>query len=47
MADQKVPEGYYHLDRMITSAARHGAEVGCWPLEVHGRPVGELPPSRP
>ncbi|MBK5223911.1 MAG: DsrE family protein [Acidimicrobiia bacterium] len=29
MADQKVPDGYYHLDRMILSAARHGAEVGC------------------
>jgi uncharacterized protein involved in oxidation of intracellular sulfur len=29
MANQKVPEGYYHLDRMIESAARHGAEVGC------------------
>lgn len=28
-ADQKVPDGYYHLDRMIGSAARHGAEVGC------------------
>jgi uncharacterized protein involved in oxidation of intracellular sulfur len=26
---QKVPDGYYHLDRMIESAARHGAEVGC------------------
>jgi uncharacterized protein involved in oxidation of intracellular sulfur len=29
MAGQKVPEGYYHLDRMIGSAARHGAEIGC------------------
>jgi uncharacterized protein involved in oxidation of intracellular sulfur len=29
MAGQKVPDGYYHLDRMIESAARHGAEVGC------------------
>jgi uncharacterized protein involved in oxidation of intracellular sulfur len=29
IAGQKVPDGYYHLDRMITSAARHGAEVGC------------------
>lgn len=29
MADQKVPDGFYRLDRMITSAARHGAEVGC------------------
>jgi uncharacterized protein involved in oxidation of intracellular sulfur len=29
MADQKVPDGYYHLDRMITSAARHGVAIGC------------------
>lgn len=29
VSDQKVPDGYYHLDRMIESAARHGAEVGC------------------
>ena len=28
-ANQKVPDGYYHLDRMIASATRHGAEVGC------------------
>jgi uncharacterized protein involved in oxidation of intracellular sulfur len=28
-ANQKVPDGYYHLDRMILSAARHGAEIGC------------------
>lgn len=29
IAGQKVPDGYYHLDRMITSAARHGTEIGC------------------
>jgi uncharacterized protein involved in oxidation of intracellular sulfur len=29
MTDQKVPDGYYHLDRMIASAARHGADLGC------------------
>ena len=29
VAGQKVPDGYYHLDRMIESAARHGAETGC------------------
>ena len=29
MANQKVPDGYYHLDRMIGSAVHHGAEVGC------------------
>jgi uncharacterized protein involved in oxidation of intracellular sulfur len=25
---QNVPNGYYHLDRMIELAAHHGAEVG-------------------
>lgn len=25
---QTVPNGYYHLDRMLISAAHHGAEVG-------------------
>jgi uncharacterized protein involved in oxidation of intracellular sulfur len=29
VADQKVPDGYYHLDRMIESVARHGGNVGC------------------
>lgn len=29
VAGQKVPDGYYHLDRMIESATRHGVEVGC------------------
>jgi len=27
-AGQVVPNGYYHLDRMLTSVLRHGAEVG-------------------
>lgn len=29
VAGQKVPDGYYHLDRMISSAERHGAGFGC------------------
>ena len=29
VAGQKVPDGYYHLDQMIESAARHGAQIGC------------------
>jgi len=29
MAGQKVPDGYYHLDRMLASVIRHGGEVGC------------------
>jgi len=28
LAGQVLPDGYYHLDRMLTSALRHGAEVG-------------------
>ncbi len=28
MAGQVLPDGYYHLDRMLTSALQHGAEVG-------------------
>jgi len=29
MANQKLPDGYYHLDRMLQSVVRHGGEVGC------------------
>ena len=29
MANQKVPDGYYHLDRMVEALARHGGEIGC------------------
>ena len=28
VSGQQVPNGYYHLDRMISAAARHGAEIG-------------------
>jgi len=28
VAGQQLPNGYYHLDRMLTSTARHGAEIG-------------------
>jgi uncharacterized protein involved in oxidation of intracellular sulfur len=29
MANQKLPDGYYHLDRMLASVARGGADIGC------------------
>jgi uncharacterized protein involved in oxidation of intracellular sulfur len=29
MAEQKLPNGYYHLDRMIANAGRRGADIGC------------------
>ena len=44
VAGQKVPDGYYHLDRMIESAARHGAETGCCGtcLDARGIPEQQL-----
>jgi uncharacterized protein involved in oxidation of intracellular sulfur len=29
IANQKLPDGYYHLDRMIGTCARHGADIAC------------------
>ncbi len=29
LAEQKVPDGYYHLDRMAAAVIRHGGEIGC------------------
>lgn len=29
LAGQKVPNGYYHVDRMVAVVLRHGGEVGC------------------
>lgn len=28
VAGQQLPNGFYHLDRMLTAAAHHGAEIG-------------------
>jgi uncharacterized protein involved in oxidation of intracellular sulfur len=41
MADQKVPDGYYHLDRMILAVARHGGEVGCCGTCMDARGITE------
>jgi len=29
LANQKLPDGYYHLDRMVASVLQRGGEVGC------------------
>jgi uncharacterized protein involved in oxidation of intracellular sulfur len=29
LSNQKVPDGYYHLDRMVVAVLRNGGEVGC------------------
>jgi uncharacterized protein involved in oxidation of intracellular sulfur len=41
VAGQQLPNGYYHLDRMIDAAARHGAEVGCCGTCLDARGLGE------
>ena len=41
MAGQKAPHGYYHLDRMILSAVRHGAQVGCCGTCMDARGITE------
>jgi len=41
VANQKVPEGYYHLDRMLESAARHSAEIGCCGTCMDARAISE------
>jgi uncharacterized protein involved in oxidation of intracellular sulfur len=41
MADQKVPDGYYHLDRMILSVAQHGGDVACCGTCLDARGISE------
>ncbi len=38
---QVLPNGYYHLDRMLVSALRHGAEVGCCGTCMDARAVDD------
>jgi uncharacterized protein involved in oxidation of intracellular sulfur len=41
MAGQVLPSGYYHLDRMLGSALRHGAQVGLCGTCMDARAVDE------
>jgi uncharacterized protein involved in oxidation of intracellular sulfur len=41
MANQKLPDGYYHLDRMLGSAARHGVDIGCCGTCMDARGITE------
>jgi len=41
VSNQKVPEGFYHLDRMLESTARHGAEIGCCGTCIDARGIEE------
>jgi uncharacterized protein involved in oxidation of intracellular sulfur len=41
LAGQVLPEGYYHLDRMLGAAIRRGAEVGCCGTCLDARAIDE------
>jgi len=41
VANQKLPDGYYHLDRMLTSVIRRGGEVGCCGTCMDARALAE------
>lgn len=41
MSGQKVPDGYYHLDRMMAGVLRHGGQVGCCRTCPDARGLGE------
>jgi uncharacterized protein involved in oxidation of intracellular sulfur len=41
MANQKLPDGYYHLDRMIIACASHGADIGCCGTCMDARGITE------
>ncbi len=40
VAGQVVPDGWYHLDRMVTGILHHGSEVGCCGTCMDARAVG-------
>lgn len=41
VAGQKVPEGYYHLERIIGVLARRGGAFGCCGTCMDARGIGE------
>jgi uncharacterized protein involved in oxidation of intracellular sulfur len=38
---QQVPDGYYHLDRMLRGLTRRGSEVGCCGTCLDARGIDE------
>lgn len=41
VAGQKLPNGYYHLDRMMADVLRRGGQVGCCGTCLDARGLGE------
>jgi uncharacterized protein involved in oxidation of intracellular sulfur len=43
VAGQKLPDGYYHLDRMLTGVLRRGGQVGCCGTCLDARGLADVP----
>jgi uncharacterized protein involved in oxidation of intracellular sulfur len=41
IANQKLPDGYYHLDRILGTCARRGADIGCCGTCMDARGITE------
>lgn len=41
MRNQKTPEGYYQLDRLLSAVPRHGGQIGCCGTCLDARGIGE------
>jgi uncharacterized protein involved in oxidation of intracellular sulfur len=41
LAGQQVPDGYYHLDRMVSGVLRRGGEVACCGTCMDARAIEE------
>ena len=40
-AGQKVPDGYFHIDRMVSAVVAHHGEVGCCGTCMDARALGD------
>jgi uncharacterized protein involved in oxidation of intracellular sulfur len=43
VAGQKVPDGYYHLDRMVAGVLRHGGHLACCGTCLDARGLTDAP----
>jgi uncharacterized protein involved in oxidation of intracellular sulfur len=41
VAGQKVPDGYYRLDRMVIAAGEHDADIGCCATCLDARAISD------
>jgi uncharacterized protein involved in oxidation of intracellular sulfur len=41
IAGQQLPDGHYHLDRMLTGLAHHGSQIGCCGTCLDARGIRE------